>query len=94
MNKRYFLTKKTVHYILLVGDWEVTNVARIARKVNMTFHNALKITNYLQDLGIITAPKRGRIRKIELTEEGKEIYISLKKISNIVNLYNMKREIS
>lgn len=85
--KYYFLTKRIVQYIMIVGEWEVTNVARIAKKAKMTFTHAFLITKYLESLNIIKAPKIGRVRKVELTEKGKEIYKHLKGISDIVELY-------
>lgn len=86
MRDRYFLTEKTVRYILLVGDLKTSNVTRIVRNTKMSFWYALKITKYLQNLDIITAEKKGRTRKIELTKKGSEIYMCLKNITNIVKL--------
>ncbi|NIO45052.1 MAG: hypothetical protein GTN36_05885 [Candidatus Aenigmarchaeota archaeon] len=82
MKERYFLSKKTVQFILLVGDWKITNVARIAKKTKTTFSNALIIMKQLQGLDIIKAPKIGRARRIELTEKGLCIYKALSEINS------------
>jgi predicted transcriptional regulator len=87
MLSRYFLSERIVQYILVLGDWEFSNILRLAVKTKMVYPYAYKITDLLLSLDIIKTEKKGKEVKVELTDKGKEIYKHLKEISNIVELY-------
>ena len=86
MLSRYFLSKRIVQYILTLGDWQFSNVLKIAIKTHMGTNYAYLITRYLLRLDVIRIEKKGRELKVELTLKGNEIYKHLKEISNIVNI--------
>jgi predicted transcriptional regulator len=83
-SKSYFLSERIVQYILILGNWQFSNVLKIAEKTHMETSYAYLITRYLLRLNIIRSERKGRELKVELTEVGNEIYKHLKEILNIV----------
>ena len=80
-----FFRPPVVKYILAVGSSRIIHMSRIRKKTKMQFLAINHLTSYLKDLDIVKTKKVGRCRIVELTVDGKEIYICLKKISSIVD---------
>ena len=48
-------------------------VTLLAKEADCTYSHTVKILNVLKDLGIVKFQKKGRIKKVTLTEEGWDI---------------------
>lgn len=83
--KTGFFRPAVVKYILAVGSSRVIHMSRIRKKTRMQFLAIGHLTTYMEHMGVIKTRKIGRCRIVELTNNGREIYICLKKISNIVS---------
>ncbi len=59
---RLLITAKTPKY-----------ASQLAKEVNCTFSHTVKLLEQFRKMGLVTFKKTGRIKMIELTDDGKEI---------------------
>ena len=57
---------------LRIGDGS-SYVTVLSKEANCTYSHTIKILDTLRDLGIVEFEKKGRIKKVTLTETGNEI---------------------
>jgi predicted transcriptional regulator len=48
-------------------------VTILSKDANCTYSHTIKILNVLRDLGVVEFEKKGRIKKVILTEDGEEV---------------------
>ena len=69
-----FLRDKPAKILLGLKTREGSIYATIlSKKADCTYSHTIKILNIFRDLGLVRFEKKGRIKKVELTEEGWDI---------------------
>jgi DNA-binding MarR family transcriptional regulator len=68
--RRLFLREKPVLALLAVGEMNPAYAAMIAKRIDSTFPHTSNILSQLEEYGMITSRAEGRIRYLELTEQG------------------------
>lgn len=56
----------------------------LAKEVDCTYSHAVKILQTLEDLGLVTFEKKGRIKLIKLTKKGMSVADSISEIQQLV----------
>ncbi len=56
----------------------------LAKEVDCTYSHAVKILQTLEELGLVTFEKKGRIKIIKLTKKGREVADSIENIKRVV----------
>lgn len=56
----------------------------LAKEVDCTYSHAVKILQTLEELGLVTFEKKGRIKLIKLTKKGIDVADNITKIKEIV----------
>ena len=76
-----FLREKPAKILLGLKTSQKSKYATIlAREANCTFSHTIKILNLFKKLGIVRFEKTGRIKQVNLTEEGWDIAHNLEAI--------------
>ena len=57
----------------------------LAKEVDCTYSHAVKILQTLEELGLVTFEKKGRIKLIKLTKKGMEVADSISQIKDLVS---------
>lgn len=68
-----FLRKKPTRLILSMNSEKPKYVSTLAKETDCTYSHIVKLLNVLKKLGIATFEKKGRVKYITLTADGKEI---------------------
>lgn len=68
-----FLRKKPTRLIICMNSEKHKYVSILAKETDCTYSHIVKLLNVLRRLGIATFEKKGRVKYITLTPEGKEI---------------------
>jgi len=56
----------------------------LAKEVDCTYSHAVKILQTLENLGLVTFEKKGRIKLIKLTKKGEDIADNIDNIKNLL----------
>ena len=74
----FFRRKPALMMIALRKLSRVRYGSLLAKEVDCTYSHAVKILQTLEDLGLVSFEKKGRIKLIKLTKKGQEVadYIS------------------
>ena len=56
----------------------------LAKEVDCTYSNAVKILQQLETLGLVNFEKKGRIKLIKLTKRGQEIADNIENIKRVI----------
>jgi DNA-binding MarR family transcriptional regulator len=56
----------------------------LAKEVDCTYSHAVKILQTLEDLKLVEFEKKGRIKLIKLTKQGKEVADAIENIQNLI----------
>ncbi|MBI2085021.1 MAG: winged helix DNA-binding protein [Candidatus Aenigmarchaeota archaeon] len=79
---------------LLISAKMPKYASQLAKEVNCTFSHTVKLLEQFRKMGLVTFKKTGRIKMIELTDDGKEIANYLEglvmKITNLEKTHKTK----
>ena len=76
-----FLRDKPAKILLGLHTSDGTSYATILSKdANCTYSHTIKILNILRDMGLVEFEKKGRIKRISLTESGADIAAHMEKM--------------
>lgn len=64
---------KAVRLLIAISDNDGSYVTLIAKKLDLTYSHAVKTIYKFEELGFVTTAKKGRIKRVYITEDGKEI---------------------
>ena len=56
----------------------------LAKEIDWTYSQAVKIMKTLEELGLVILEKKGRIKVIQLTKKGKEVADAIDNIQKLV----------
>ena len=56
----------------------------LAKEVDCTYSHAVKILQILEELGLVSFDKKGRIKIIKLTKKGEEVADNIENIKKVV----------
>ena len=68
-----FLRKKPIRLLMNIKLGNTKYVSVLAKETDCTYSHIVKLLNVLKKLGLATFEKKGRVKYIRLTTEGKEI---------------------
>ena len=71
-----FLRKKPTRLLISMNSDKHKYVSVLAKETDCTYSHIVKLLNVLRKLGIATFEKKGRVKYITLTPEGKEIAVT------------------
>lgn len=68
----------------------------LSKEADCTYSHTIKILNFFRDLGLVKFEKKGRIKKVKLTEDGQELAhnmeIMLKKLLDLKHKKNENKK--
>ena len=83
---RFLFKEKQIRLLLALRDeskeWHISD---LAKKNDVTYIHATKFVNRCEALGLLSVENHGRIKKLLLTEKGKNIAESIYNILNSIN---------
>ena len=79
----FFRRKPALMMIALRKLSRVRYGSILAKEVDCTYSHAVKILQILEELGLVTFEKRGRIKLIKLTKKGIDIADHISKIKEV-----------
>ncbi len=79
-NISFLFREKPLKILLELRENNNTYGSKISRKINCTYSHTIKLTQQIEELGIIGREKVGRKTLLKLTKKGKEITEYLNKI--------------
>lgn len=71
--EKLFLRKKPTKLLLSLNTEKYKYVSIIAKEIDCTYSHVVKLLNILKKLNITTFEKKGRVKYVTLTSEGKDI---------------------
>jgi len=80
----FFRRKPAMMLIALKKVSRAKYGSQLAKEVDCTYSHAVKILQTLEDLGLVSFEKKGRIKIIKLTKKGLEVATHIEGIRNIV----------
>ena len=80
----FFRRKPALMMIALRKLSRVRYGSVLAKEVDCTYSHAVKILQTLEELGLVTFEKKGRIKLIKLTKRGHEVSDDIENIKRIV----------
>lgn len=80
----FFRRKPALMMIALRKLSRVRYGSVLAKEVDCTYSHAVKILQTLENLGLVTFEKKGRIKLIKLTKKGTEVADSISSIKQTV----------
>ena len=80
----FFRRKPALMMIALKKLTRVRYGSVLAKEVDCTYSHAVKILQTLEQLGLVTFEKKGRIKLIRLTKKGKDVADSISDIRQTV----------
>ena len=60
----------------------------LSKEADCTYSHTIKILNVLRDLGVVEFEKKGRIKRVTLTEEGMDLAVHMEKM--VQKLFKLK----
>ena len=80
----FFRRKPALMMIALRKLSRVRYGSVLAKEVDCTYSHAVKILQTLEELGLVTFEKKGRIKLIKLTKKGMEVADNIGNIKQVV----------
>jgi predicted transcriptional regulator len=80
----FFRRKPALMMIALRKLSRVRYGSVLAKEVDCTYSHAVKILQTLEELGLVTFEKKGRIKLIKLTKKGVDVADNIAKIKELV----------
>jgi|GEM_PF-6435487 len=74
----------TYRCLIYLNKLNGSYASQLSTKANTTYSHAVKMMNRLEDLGLVTAQKKGRKKEYELTEQGQALADKLVEIDDMV----------
>lgn len=88
--KKLFLQEKPSEMLVFLKQGENPNYAtEVSKGVDCTYSHTIKVLDQFKKFGLVTFQKEGRIKLIELTEDGEDIAHDLE---GLVRKFNRKLE--
>lgn len=78
--KEVFLHEKPALILIALGENEKTYASNLAKKADCTYSHTVKILDNFQRIGLVEFKKKGRIKYITLTKQGKELADDLRDV--------------
>jgi DNA-binding transcriptional ArsR family regulator len=75
-----FLREKPTLALLAIAELDPAYAALVAKRIDSTFPHTSSILSLLEDNGLIKARPEGRVRYLELTNQGKKVAAELKSL--------------
>ena len=80
----FFRRKPALMLVFLKKNSRMRYGSILAKEVDCTYSHAVKILQTLENLGLVLFEKKGRIKLIKLTKEGKEVADAIERIQVLV----------
>lgn len=87
--ERLILREKPALALLAVGEMDQAYAALVAKQIDSTFPHTSSILSQLEEHGLIRSRPEGRVRYLELTEQGKKVSNALR---SLIELLRVPRE--
>lgn len=81
----FFRKKPALMMIALKKLSRVRYGSVLAKEVDCTYSHAVKILQTLEDLGLVSFEKKGRMKLIKLTKKGEEVAESIIKVRDLIS---------
>jgi DNA-binding MarR family transcriptional regulator len=82
--ERLLLREKPAHALLAVREMDRPYAAMVAKQIDSTFPHTSSILSQLEKHGLIRSRPEGRIRYLELTEQGRKVSHALKGLMDLL----------
>ena len=79
-----FREKAAMILITLLRSKKALYVSTLSKKVNYTYSHVVKVLKEMEQGGLISFEKHGRLKLLELTEKGKEVALEIEKIREML----------
>ena len=80
----FFRRKPALMLIALKKVSRAKYGSQLAKEVDCTYSHAVKILQTLEELGLVSFEKKGRIKIIKLTKKGRDVAENIENIRKIV----------
>ena len=80
----FFRRKPAMMLMALKKISRVRYGSMLAKEVDCTYSHAVKILQILEELGLVSFDKKGRIKMIKLTKKGEEVADNIENIKKVV----------
>ncbi|MGD9276856.1 MAG: hypothetical protein PVJ67_06820 [Candidatus Pacearchaeota archaeon] len=80
----FFRRKPALMLVSLKKNLRLRYGSLLAKEVDCTYSHAVKILQTLQDLRLVEFEKKGRIKLIKLTKQGKEVACAIEDIQKLI----------
>jgi DNA-binding MarR family transcriptional regulator len=80
----FFRRKPSTMLIALKKMSRAKYGSQLAKEVDCTYSHAVKILQSLEELGLVSFEKKGRIKLIKLTKKGTEVATHIEDIKNVL----------
>lgn len=81
----FFRRKPSTMLIALKKMSRAKYGSQLAKEVDCTYSHAVKILQSLEELGLVSFEKKGRIKLIKLTKKGTEVATHIESIKNTLD---------
>lgn len=81
----FFRRKPSTMLIALKKMSRAKYGSQLAKEVDCTYSHAVKILQSLEELGLVSFEKKGRIKLIKLTKKGTEVATHIEEIKNVLD---------
>jgi DNA-binding PadR family transcriptional regulator len=78
--EQLFLQEKPALALLTIGALEKTYASVITKEINSTFAHTTKILSKMEQYGLVKFTVEGRVKYVELTEQGTDVVEALKNL--------------
>lgn len=82
--ERLILREKPALALLAVGEMNRAYAALVAKQIDSTFPHTSSILSQLEEHGLIRSRPEGRVRYLELTEQGRKVSSTLRNLIELL----------
>jgi DNA-binding MarR family transcriptional regulator len=80
----FFRRKPALMLVYLKKNTRIRYGSVLAKEVDCTYSHAVKILQTLEELGLVSFEKKGRIKLIKLTKKGREVADCIENIQGLI----------
>ncbi|MEM1535383.1 MAG: winged helix DNA-binding protein [Candidatus Pacearchaeota archaeon] len=80
----FFRKKPALMLVTLLTDDKARYGSILAKKIDCTYSHAVKILKNLEKMKLVELEKKGRTKLVHLTQQGKQVAESIKKIKDLI----------
>jgi len=80
----FFRRKPALMLVYLKKNTRIRYGSVLAKEVDCTYSHAVKILQTLEELGLVSFEKKGRVKLIKLTKKGREVADCIESIQVLV----------